>query len=429
MKNKSLIINLLVLFLIGIGLAVAFVYFKPDLSSGLLDAKESDSQEYHAQAAEEFKRGPHKGRLLQENDFQVEVTIFEPEGVPPKFRIYFYDNGTSLNPSEVKYEMELKRINRTENIPFKKDGDYLESSVEAMEPHSFKVKVVATFKGKTYQWDYESYEGRVELSQEAINANSIKIEKAKPEVLKITLNAMGKIMPNEEATVYISPRFPGVVKGVYKRLGDYVRKGETLAVIESNESLQNYEIKSEINGMVIKKDINIGMYLSGQENVFVISDLRTVWADFNIYRHDLPQVKIGDPVEVKSLDESISQESTISYISPIGHESTQSVVARAVLENPKESWKPGLFISGEITVDNLSVKVAIKDSALQTFRDWDVVFLSAGDLFEVVPVQMGRRNKEWVEITSGLSDGDQYVAENSYILKADLEKSGAKHDH
>lgn len=424
MKNKPLAILLTVLFLIALGLAVASVYFKPHLSS-----EHSENHETHAHSSEEFKRGPHQGRLLQEGNFQIEVTIFEPEGVPPKFRIYFYDNGTSVSPSEVKFEMELKRINRTENITFKNDGAYLESTIEATEPHSFKVKVIATFKGKTDQWEYESYEGRVELSQEAINANSIQIKKAKSEILKITLNAMGKIMPNEEATVYISPRFPGVVRAVYKRLGDYVQMGETLAVIESNESLQNYEIKSEINGMVIKKNINIGMYLSGQENVFVISDLKTVWADFNIYRHDLPHVEIGDPIEVKSLDGSIIQESKISYISPVGHESTQSVVARAVLENPKDAWKPGLFVSGEITIDNLSVKVAIKDSALQTFRDWDVVFLSVGKVFEVIPVQIGRRNKEWVEITSGLSEGDQYVAENSYILKADLEKSGAKHEH
>ncbi len=279
------------------------------------------------------------------------------------------------------------------------------------------------------EFQHESDEGRVTLSQEAIEKNAIKIETAKPEVLKITLSVMGKIVPNEEATVFISPRFPGVVKGVYKRLGDYVRKGETLAVIESNESLQNYTIKSEIEGRVIKRDINLGMYLSGQESVFVISDLSSVWADFNIYRHDLSQVNIGDPVTVTSLDGSLNQESVISYISPIGNESTQSVVARAVLKNPKESWRPGLFISGEITVDTPRVKVAIKDSALQTFKDLDVVFLAKGNVFEIAPVKIGRRDKEWVEIVSGLSDGDMYVSENSYILKADLEKSGASHDH
>lgn len=423
MKNKPLLLNLLVFLIIGIGSIADIAYFKPHLSIG-----DSESEVSH-HTSEDFTRGPHRGRLLQGDGFQVEVTIFEPEEIPPKFRIYFYDNQIPISPSQVEYQMELKRLNRTEKIPFQQYENYLESIVDASEPHSFKVKVIAAFKDKTYQWEYESYEGRVEISPEAIAANSIVIETAQPALLKITLNVMGKIILNEEETVHISPRFPGVVKEVFKKLGEYVKKGEALAVIESNESLRNYEIKSDIDGMVIKKNINLGMYISGQESVFVITDLNTVWADFNIYRHDLSQIKVGDSILVKSLDGNISQESTISYISSIGYESTQSIVARAIMENPNNTWKPGLFITGEINVDNAFVDVAIKDSALQTFRDWDVVFLNSGDLFEAAPVKIGKRNKEWVEITSGLSDGDRYVSENSYILKADLEKSGATHDH
>jgi cobalt-zinc-cadmium efflux system membrane fusion protein len=325
--------------------------------------------------------------------------------------------------------MALKRINRLEKIPFKKEGDFLESTMEATEPHSFKIKIAATYKDKTYDWEYESYEGRVELTPEAIKANKIIIEEAGPINLEIKLDVMGKIRPNEELTVYMSPRFPGMVKAVNKKLGDYVRKGEILAVIESNESLQNYEVRSEINGMIIKKNINLGMYLSGQENIFVISDLSSVWADFNIYRQDLSRVYVGDPIQVTSLDGGLKEEATISYISPLGNENTQSVVARAVLTNPREAWKPGLFISGQITIEDVPIHVAVKEGALQTFRDWDVVFLSVGNLFEVVPVQLGRKNKEWVEIKSGLNPGDRYVSENSFILKADLEKSGAKHEH
>jgi cobalt-zinc-cadmium efflux system membrane fusion protein len=425
MQNKSWLINLIIFLLIFVVALIVFPYFKPLLSH----ETHTHSEVEHVETAEEFKRGAHRGRVLQSDNFQVEVTIFEPEGVPPKFRIYFYDNGVPIQPSEVKYKMILERINRVENIPFKEEAGYLESTIEASEPHSFKVKIQAEFKEKKYEWEYASYEGRVELTPEAIRANSIKIEKATSVELEVTLNAMGKVMPNEEFTVYISPRFPGVVKSVNKKLGDHVQKGDTLAVIESNESLQNYEIKSEINGMIIKRNINIGMYLSGQENIFVISDLQTVWADFNIYQHDLPLIKIGDVVEVKSLDGHLKGQSTISYISPLGHESTQSVVARAVLSNSNELWKPGLFISGDITVDKIFVPVAIKDRALQTFKDSDVVFISVGNFFEIVPVKLGRRNKEWVEVVSGLSSGDNYVSQNSFILKADLEKSGAIHEH
>ena len=422
MKNLPWIINLIIFLILA---AVGFIYLKPFLFNESSDSRVAASTDH----IEDFKKDLHRGRLLEKDSFQVEVTIFEPEGAPPRFRIYFYDHGIPIKPSDVIYEMELKRINRLEKIPFKQQGDYLESTVEASEPHSFKVKIDAIFKGITYNWEYESYEGRVELNSEAIKANKIKIEEAGPINLEIKLDVMGKITPNEELTVYISPRFPGVVKAVNKKLGDEVHKGEILAVIESNESLQNYEIKSEINGMVIKKNINLGMYLSGQENIFVVSDLNTVWADFNIYRQDLSQVRMGDPIIVTSLDGSLKQQSTISYISPLGHESTQSVIARSTLSNPNEIWKPGLFISGEITVDNIPLSVAVKGGALQTFRDWDVVFITVGNSFEVVPVELGRRSKEWLEIKSGISAGDRYVSENSFILKADLEKSGAKHEH
>jgi cobalt-zinc-cadmium efflux system membrane fusion protein len=171
MKNKSWLVNLIVLAFIVIA-AIGFAYFlKPSLFNEVSTQQKSEHEETSAQ---DFKRGPHRGRMLQTDGFQAEVTIFEPEGIPPKFRIYFYDHGTPVKPSEVKYQMELTRINRVENVPFQEQADYLESTIEATEPHSFKVSIHATYKDKTYQWEYESYEGRVELTSEAINANAIK---------------------------------------------------------------------------------------------------------------------------------------------------------------------------------------------------------------------------------------------------------------
>lgn len=437
MIHKPWVVNLIVFFIIAIAATIGVLYFKPTL----LDLAENHKHEGHnhdhsghshshsEDEEDDFERGPHHGRLLENGDFQVEVTIYESEGVLPKFRIYFYLDGTPVNPADVNYQMELTRINRTENIPFKQRDNYLESTVEASEPHSFKVKVHAVYKNKPYDWEYESYEGRVELDQESIEANKIAIEQTGPMNLDITLMAMGRIIPNEELTVYISPRFPGIVKAVNKRLGDQVHKGDVLAIIESNESLKDYEIKAEIDGTIIKKNINLGMYLSGQENIFVISDLTSVWADFHIYSQDLSRVDIGDKVKVFCLDGSVNQESTISYISPHGNESTQSVIARAVLDNQGNTWKPGLFITAEITVENVPVNVAVKDGALQVVNDHDVVFIVIDHLFEAAPVQLGRKNKEWVEIKSGLNSGDRYVSENSFIIKADLEKSGAAHEH
>ncbi|TFH28902.1 MAG: hypothetical protein E4H00_07960 [Myxococcales bacterium] len=73
--------------------------------------------------------------------------------------------------------------------------------------------------------------------------------------------------------------------------------------------------------------------------------------------------------------------------------------------------------------------IAVKVTALQTIRDWTVVFAQFGDLFELRPIEIGRRDDEMVEVLSGLHAGQRYVSDNSFILKAELGKSAASHDH
>jgi cobalt-zinc-cadmium efflux system membrane fusion protein len=134
-------------------------------------------------------------------------------------------------------------------------------------------------------------------------------------------------------------------------------------------------------------------------------------------------------VHIDAGDGSPPVASTLAYLSPIGAVNTQTLLARAVLPNPDRSWRPGLFITAEVEVGVSEVPVAVALEALQRIRDWDVVFLAAGDLFEAQPVELGRRDAAYVEITSGLAAGQRYVAAGSFILKAEAGKSGAAHDH
>src|SRR5438067_518448 len=88
----------------------------------------------------------------------------------------------------------------------------------------------------------------IQLSDEALKKAEIIIETAGPAVLKKTIKLNDKIGPDEDHTAQINPRFPGIVKAVAKRLGDEVKSGDTLAVIDSNASLQPCEAKAQING-------------------------------------------------------------------------------------------------------------------------------------------------------------------------------------
>ena len=380
-------------------------------------------------AAAEAAKGPHGGRLLSDGDFATEVTIFE-RGVPPEFRVFFYEKGKPIDPTEEKLTIELHRFGgRVDKIGFAKREDYLLGDQEIVEPHSFDVKVIAERGGKTHRWEYDSYEGRTTMTPDAVKSSGIVIESAGPARIKTTIKVNGRVQPNEDHMTHVIPRYPGIVKKITKRLGDAVAKDEVVAIVESNESLQPYEVKSSIAGTVIGKDVRQGEFVKEGEVIYSVADLSTVWVDLNVHRKDFDRLKVGEAVTIFAGEGMTNATGTVSYISPFGAEDTQTMLARVELPNPTGKWRPGLFVTGEIVVEEAEVPVAVKASALQSFRDWDVVFMADGSMFEIAILELGRRDSEWVEVVSGLKAGQKYAAENSFIIKADILKSGASHDH
>jgi cobalt-zinc-cadmium efflux system membrane fusion protein len=93
------------------------------------------------------------------------------------------------------------------------------------------------------------------------------------------------------------------------------------------------------------------------------------------------------------------------------------------------NWKPGQFVKARITRAAAPAAVTVSNEALQSFRDWTVVYAKYGNQFEVRPVTVGRRNSQRSGILEGLAAGQEYVGKNSFLLKADIGKSEAEHDH
>jgi len=82
-----------------------------------------------------------------------------------------------------------------------------------------------------------------------------------------------------------------------------------------------------------------------------------------------------------------------------------------------------------VLVGGAEVPLAVRTAALQGFRDFSVVFARIGDTYEVRMLEVGRSDGEFTEVLGGLKPGTEYVSANSYLIKADIEKSGASHDH
>ncbi len=266
------------------------------------------------------------------------------------------------------------------------------------------------------------------MSDAKVAAAKIELEKAGPGVLHDSITLNGILQPNQEMLVQVTPRFPGVVREVRKRTGNSVEKGDVLAKIESNQSLTQYDLVAPLTGTIIDRQVALGEHVGEQKVAFTIADLSNIWVDFSVYRRDLNRVRVGDTVIVDPEDGGPKIEAKIIYIAPVGNSDTQSALARVVVTNEDQRLRPGLFVTGRVLLSAKSVGIAIKSSALQTVENRTVVFVRSGDKFEIRDVEVGDRDAERVEITFGLTEGDIYAAQNSFVIKAEQAKGAASHE-
>ena len=274
----------------------------------------------------------------------------------------------------------------------------------------------------------EEHSEGITLSDAKVAAAGIELATASSAVLRDSLLLNGMVQPNQESLVQVTPRFPGIVREVRKRIGDQVQKGDVLAVVESNQSLTPYELKTSLAGTVIDRQTTLGEYVSEQKPAFVVADLSTVWIDLSVYRRDLGKVHVGDQVFIDPADGGTPIEARIAYLSPVGSSETQSALARAIVANPGQRLRPGLFVTARLTLSERKVAVAVKSAALQTIENRTVVFVRSDDKFEPRDVEIGERDPQFVEITFGVLEGDVYAARNSFILKSEMGKGAADND-
>jgi cobalt-zinc-cadmium efflux system membrane fusion protein len=372
-------------------------------------------------------KGPHGGRLLTSDDFELELAIFE-RGVPPEFRAWARKGGQPVAATDVSLRVELARLGgRVDAISFAPEGDHLRGDSVVYEPHSFEVSIEAKHEGETHAWHYENFEGRTRIAPEVARSLGVETALAGPAVLEDTVTVYGRIRANPERVLEVRARFDGVVRGVHADLGSLVAKGDRLLTIESNESLNTYSVSAPIGGVVTQRDANPGEQTSGRL-LLTITDTSSVWADLSVFPGDRARVRAGNRVSIVPAAGGESVSGVISTVEVLANED-QSVTARAVLPNPEGRLVPGTFVSAEITVGEHEVPLAVRREGLQAFRDFTVVYAQVGDQYEVRMLDLGREAREYVEVLGGIEPGTRYVAANSYVIKADIEKSGASHDH
>lgn len=382
-----------------------------------------------ANAAAEFERGPHRGRMLRDGDFAVEVTIFE-DGVDPEFRVYAWQGDKPIAPAQVQLAIELARLGgRVDRFAFRPQEDFLRGQGVVHEPHSFDVKVRATEGGRTHNWSYASYEGRTTISPEAARDGKVKAEKAGPATIAELVDMAGRVEITPEGKADVRARLPGQITWLTGQLGQQVRKGQILARVESSHSLQTYAVPAPIGGIIVEKNANVGD-TTGDRALFVIADPTKLHAEFFVYPRDAERVKVGQPVTVKTLSGAGRIEAEVEALLPTADLASQTIMAHVHLPpSAAETFRAGMGVEGSFALSQVQVPLAVRTRAIQRFRDFEVVYAKVGNSYEVRMLKLGRRTPEWTEVLGGLEPGTDYVSDGAFLIRADIEKAGASHDH
>lgn len=190
--------------------------------------------------------------------------------------------------------------------------------------------------------------------------------------------------------------------------------------LEQESQLTTFEITAPFNGTVIKKHIVLGGVVKDDVDVFVVADLDTVWVDLHVYPKDLMKIKKGQKVVISAGQTMPDAEGVICYVGPVVVAESRTALARVVLPNSTGVFRPGLFVTAKVTIDNVEADVIVPKDAVQTLDGKKYVFIKDEHGFEPSFVNLGQSNAGFVQIISGLDPGRQYVTKGAFELKAKI---------
>ncbi len=285
--------------------------------------------------------------------------------------------------------------------------------------------ILAGVAGASEGDEHGHEENKVLIMDEIAEKSQIKTQTVSPGVINEQIKTYGKTVNDPTQVSHIRARFQGTIVSVNVRIGDEVAEGDVLAYIESNESLNQYPVKALMSGVIVARHANPGE-LAMSQVLFTVANFDKIWVELQVFPSQLPYIKAGQKVVISGLN--MSTESEIQHIIPSLNEQPYSV-ARVLINNQSHEWVTGLLVSGQVMVNTIKAEWVVPAHAIQIINETPVVFVKEGQSYKVQPVKLGITDGKNTEVLSGLHLGDEYVSENSYLIKADIKKSGASHAH
>jgi cobalt-zinc-cadmium efflux system membrane fusion protein len=190
--------------------------------------------------------------------------------------------------------------------------------------------------------------------------------------------------------------------------------------VSGTDTNATYTITSPIDGYVVSKSVNEGMNVrvDNTNPLFTVSYLKTVWVEANVYEDDIPQINVGDSVDITTVaypDKKIK--GTISKIANMLDSSANTMQARIVINNSDGLLKSGMFATVNVHLDKHKKSLAVSKEALVFYDNDYYVMVSKGDnKFEKRQVSVEGTNATEAYVTKGLQANEVVVSKNSLYV-------------
>jgi len=230
----------------------------------------------------------------------------------------------------------------------------------------------------------------------------------------------------------ISQNGDGLVASTKQRLMLYGVKESQIAELEKvGKPTIRLPIYTPLSGIVIEKMVQQGQYVNVGEVLFTIADLSRVWVEIDIFENEVPYVRVGQQVEIRSaIEHGAVSHGRISFIYPFHDPKTHTVKARVEMPNPGRMLRPDMFVNAIIRVPLVKGIVIPVTAVLDTGTRQVVWVETSAGMFEPRNVQAGERIEDRVQILSGIKAGDKVAVSGSYLIDSESQlKGGSGQDH
>jgi len=198
------------------------------------------------------------------------------------------------------------------------------------------------------------------------------------------------------------------------------------ALADASQVVSEVTVAAPTSGVVINRTVNPGQVVSAGQDLFVVTDLSTVWAMGDLYEKDFPAVRVGSNATITVPATNQTLRGRVAYIDPRVDPAARTAKVRVEVPNPQRNLRLGMFVAMSLETGSSQRVTVVPQAAVQAIGDRTVVYTPVeGEeaKFTERPVKLGPARGNLVQVLEGIKPGEKVVTDGSFFLRGEASRT------